>query len=115
MVVKLARVLLLAPVLAVIAAGQRGGHGVRGGQPLVPLFVAGFLAAVLVRSLGVLPAPVLQLAGLLQTGLLSAAMFALGISLHASVLRRAGLRPVLLDLIATVVVGLLGLVTCGLA
>ncbi|MFT4295715.1 MAG: putative sulfate exporter family transporter [Micropruina sp.] len=115
-VVKLARVLLLAPVLAVISFGQReSSGGVRGGQPVVPLFVAGFVAAVGLRSLGVLPAPVLQLAGLLQTGLLAAAMFALGTSLHASVLRRAGLKPILLGLIATVVVALLGLATCVLA
>ena len=114
-VVKLARVLLLAPVLAVISLEQRPGRGARHGQPPVPLFVFGFLAAVVVRSLGVLPLPVLQAAGLLQTGLLAAAMFALGTSLRVSVLRRAGLRPVLLGLIATLVVGLLGLATCRLA
>ena len=114
-VVKLARVLLLAPVLAAISIGQRGGAAAAGKQPLVPLFVVGFLAAVGIRSLGVLPAPVLQLASLLQTGLLAAAMFALGTSLHLSVLRRAGVRPVLLGLIATVVVGGLGLLTCRFA
>ena len=115
-VVKLARVLLLAPVLAAISIGQRGGRTAAAGkQPLVPLFVVGFLVAVGLRSLGVLPAPLLQLASLLQTGLLAAAMFALGTSLHLSVLRRAGVRPVLLGLIATVVVGGLGLLTCRLA
>lgn len=114
-VVKLARVLLLAPVLAAISIGQRGGAAAAGKQPLVPLFVVGFLAAVGIRSLGVLPPPVLQLASLLQTGLLAAAMFALGTSLHLSVLRRAGVRPVLLGLIATVVVGGLGLLTCRFA
>ena len=109
-------VLLLAPVLAAISIGQRGGGGAAAGkQPLVPLFVVGFLAAVGIRSLGVLPPPVLQLASLLQTGLLAAAMFALGTSLHLSVLRRAGVRPVLLGLIATVVVGGLGLLTCRFA
>ncbi len=115
-VVKLARVLLLAPVLAAISIGQRGGRTAAAGkQPLVPLFVVGFLAAVGIRSLGILPAPVLQLASLLQTGLLAAAMFALGTSLHLSALRRAGVRPVLLGLIATIVVGGLGLLTCRLA
>lgn len=113
--VKLARVLLLAPVLATISVGQRSTSRARSGQPIVPLFVVGFIAAVVVRSLGVLPASVLQVAGLLQTGLLAAAMFALGGSLHWTVLRRAGLRPLLLGLIATVVVGLLGLLTSWLA
>ncbi|MFT3835168.1 MAG: putative sulfate exporter family transporter [Micropruina sp.] len=58
-VVKLARVLLLAPVLAVISLEQRPGRGAHLGQPPVPLFVFGFLAAVVVRSLGVLPLSVL--------------------------------------------------------
>ncbi len=115
-VVKLARVLLLAPVLAAISLGQRGRSTTAAGkQPPMPLFVVGFLAAVGLRSLDVLPAPVLQLASPLQTGLLAAAMFALGTSLHLSVLRRAGVRPVLLGLIATVVVAGLGLLTCRLA
>lgn len=113
--VKLARVLLLAPVLAVVSVGQRNASGARSGQPIVPLFVLGFIAAVAVRSLEILSAPVLQLAGLAQTGLLAAAMFALGGQLHWTVVRRAGLRPLLLGLIATVVVGLLGLLTGWLA
>ena len=111
-IVKLARVLLLAPVLAVLSIGQRGPSGTKGRQPVVPLFVVGFLAAVALRSLGVVPPVVLQVAGPVQTGLLAAAMFALGGSLHWSVLRRAGSAPILLGLIATVAVGLLGLGTC---
>lgn len=108
--VKLARVLMLAPVLAVISFRQRSA-GLEPGAarpPLVPLFVAGFIAMVAVRSLGVLPSSVVDLAKLVQGWLLGAAMFALGTSVHASVLRRTGTRPVILAAAATVVVLLIG-------
>jgi uncharacterized membrane protein YadS len=46
--------------------------------PLLPLFVAAFLAAVTVRSLGLLPAGWLDAAKASATVLLTAALFALG-------------------------------------
>jgi len=108
--VKLARVLMLAPVLAVISFRQRSA-GLEPGAtrpPLVPLFVAGFIAMVVIRSLGVLPPVVVDIAKLVQGWLLGAAMFALGTSVHSSVLRRTGVRPVLLAAAATAVVLLIG-------
>jgi uncharacterized integral membrane protein (TIGR00698 family) len=79
--VKLARVALLAPVQIVSARVCRT-DGVRRG-PLVPLFLIGFLVAVAVRSTGVLPASVIDLAGSVTTLLLSAAMFGLGTGIVA--------------------------------
>ncbi len=105
-VVKLARVLMLAPVLGVVSWRQRSeaaGEG-RTRPPLVPLFVAAFLAMVVVRSLGIVPDGVLSVAKLFQAWLLAAAMFALGTSVHRSVLRRTGGRPVVLATLATLVV-----------
>lgn len=104
--VKLARVLMLAPVLGVVSWRQRSeavGAG-RTRPPLVPLFVAAFLVMVLVRSLGIVPDGVLAVARIAQSWLLAAAMFALGTSVHRSVLRRTGGRPVVLAAAATVVV-----------
>jgi Predicted membrane protein len=110
--VKLARVLMLAPVLAVVSFRQRSS-GLEPGAtrpPLVPLFVVGFIAMVVIRSLGVLPPVVIDAAKLAQGWLLGAAMFALGTSVHRSVLRRTGTRPVLLAAAATAIVMTIGAV-----
>lgn len=112
-VVKLARVLMLAPVLGVISWRQRAvilasERVDRTLPPLVPLFVVGFVAMVAVRSLGLLPEPALDAAKAVQTWLLAAAMFALGTSVHWTVFRRAGGRTVALAGLATLVVLALG-------
>lgn len=109
-IVKLARVLLLAPVMAVLSLQQRRAGGTEGRRPpLVPLFVLGFLAMVLVRSFLPPPAPVLECAALLQTGLLAAAMFALGTGVRLRRLLRVGLRPLTLAVLSTVVVATIAL------
>lgn len=112
-VVKLARVLMLAPVLGVISWRQRAEIAAsartdRTLPPLVPLFVVGFVVMVLVRSVGVLPGPVLDGAKTAETWLLAAAMFALGTSVHLAVLKRAGGRTLVLAGLATLVVTALG-------
>lgn len=109
--VKLARVLMLAPVMAIISIQQRSLAAPEPGRkrpPLVPLFVIGFIAMVGLRSLGVLPDIVLAGAKVAETWLLAAAMFALGSAMHFSVLKKAGRRPVALAALATVVVMALG-------
>lgn len=122
-VVKLARVLMLAPVLAVVAVQRRramrraletGGADASGRRPpIVPLFVAGFLAMVLVRSSGVVPEPVLAGAGVAQTVLLAAAMFALGAGVRFSMFRRVGAKPFVLATVSTVIVS--GVALAGVA
>lgn len=102
--VKLARVLMLAPVLAVISYRSRS-TGMR--TPLVPAFVIAFVACALVR--GAVPAPVLEVAAVAQGAVLAMAMFALGSGLEVAVLRRTG-RPLLaLAGGATLLVTVLGL------
>lgn len=103
--VKLGRVLLLAPVLAAISYRSRRTAQVR--PPLVPAFVVAFVLCAALRP--VLPAPVLDVAALVQGAALATAMFALGCGLDVAVLRRTG-RPLLaLAGSATVLVTLLGL------
>ncbi|WP_024795340.1 YeiH family protein [Tomitella biformata] len=108
-VVKLARVLMLAPVLTVlglvmrrraVAEGAVAGESKR--PPLVPLFVAMFLALVLVRSTGVVPDSVLDIAKFCGTALLTAAMFALGAGVQVATMRKVGPRPFILAAAATV-------------
>ncbi|MGO3886890.1 MAG: YeiH family protein [Mycetocola sp.] len=90
LVVKLNRVILLAPLVAVTAAVQRradardgaGADTVTGTQgrrpPIVPLFVAGFLAALAVRSVLPLPGPLLDGIATLQAVLFALALFCIG-------------------------------------
>lgn len=112
-VVKLGRVLMLAPVAAVASLGERrraaasmrgpstgapqggGRTGVgdaRRTTPLVPLFVLGFLAMVVLRSLGFLPQPVLDAGRTVTTILLAAGMFGLGAGIDIRRLLRTGGR-----------------------
>ena len=121
-VVKLSRVVLLAAVVAFLGlyVRDRGLNaedspaGAKHG-PLVPGFVIAFLAMVVVASLGILPAPVLDVAGHLQSVLLAMAMFALGCGLKFSALRTVGWRPVALGAASSTVVAAIAVVGVGLA
>lgn len=113
-IVKLARVLLLAPVAALVSVRQRriqervagaDGPTTRAKMPpLVPLFILGFLAMVLLRSFVPLPAVVLSTGKLAQTVLLAAAMFGLGCGVKVKGLVKVGASPFLLATAATVLV-----------
>lgn len=117
-VVKLARVLMLAPVIAVIGLAQRRSNTVVHGPrpPLVPLFIAGFLAMAVLRTIVPLNPGVLGTGKVVQTVLLSAAMFALGCGVRISTFRSVGGRPVVLAALSTVWVfglALTGVVLAG--
>src|SRR5699024_11182102 len=74
-IVKLARVLMLAPIVAILSVRQRRpGHATADGKkpPLVPLFIIGFLLMVILRSTLPLPTAVLDLGHLLPTAPLPA-------------------------------------------
>jgi len=114
-VVKLSRVVLLAPLVAGLAlarrrrgaaAGDGAGAGAGAGRrpPLVPLFVVGFLAAIALTSTGVLPGAVLDAAATAQHVLLVAALVGLGTGIHWRVLRRTGGRALALGLSSWVLV-----------
>lgn len=146
--VKLMRVVLLAPLVAGVAvvvrrnlrasragavsgvagaSGSSGAPGVAEGSdvaegpgvaegsaenpvktgsrpPIVPLFVAGFLAMIVLRTTGVLPERALGLAGDAQELLLAAALFGLGSAVHLPTMIRTGGRIALLGLGSWVVV-----------
>lgn len=104
-VVKLARVLMLAPVMLILSVRQRhrlGENAEVKRPPLVPLFVLAFLACVVLRSSGLLPHVILDNAKTAQTVLLTAAMFALGCGVRAATLTKVGARPLILAVISTI-------------
>ncbi|AKU18894.1 YeiH family protein [Luteipulveratus mongoliensis] len=112
-VAKLARVLMLAPVMAAVGwherqAGRTPGDGTRT-PPLMPLFVVGFIAMVALRSVVVPPPVVVDGLNVVQTTLLAAAMFALGTGVSWGGLRRVGWRPLALGAVTTGVVASVGL------
>ncbi|NPC96942.1 YeiH family protein [Nocardioides sp. zg-DK7169] len=109
-VVKLARVLMLAPVLAVVSWRSRREAVATGARPpLVPAFVLAFVGLAVLRSVLDVPAGVLDTAGALQSAALAAAMFALGCSVDPRALRRTGRPLVLLAAGATALVTVVAL------
>lgn len=117
--VKLARVVLLAPVVAGVSIAMRRGAAAEGSEnaasrpPLVPLFVLGFLAMVAVATTGWVPAGVLGWAKIIQQFLLATAMFALGMGVHIKSLMGLGLRPLLLGALSTATI--VAVVSIGIA
>ena len=106
-IVKLARVLLLAPVIVGIGIAQRRRGTTAPGEkrpPLVPAFIIAFVACVALRSSGIVPEFVTDSAQQVETVFLTAAMFALGTGVKLSSLREVGPKPVALAGVATVIV-----------
>ncbi|MFP3579176.1 putative sulfate exporter family transporter [Arthrobacter sp. fls2-241-R2A-200] len=122
-VVKLTRVVLLAPVVAAAGLHQRmvhtrsraAGSALRDSDddgkfpPVVPLFVVGFILLVVVRSLGWAPQPVLDAAASLQDILLAMALFGLGSAVRVRMLIRTGGRAVVVALGSWLLIAGLGL------
>jgi uncharacterized integral membrane protein (TIGR00698 family) len=86
--VKLGRVVMLAPLVAVVALYRRRA----GRVPSVPWFVVAFAALVAVRGTGWLPDAAVQVTGVLAHVLLAAALFALGTGVELRAVARGGGR-----------------------
>lgn len=107
--VKLGRVLLLAPVVAVLGWQARRGGGEQGERaPLVPGFVVLFVLLALARTWLPLPDLLLTVAGGVQDLALAVAMAALGCALRPRVLGAMGGRGLALAASSTLLVVLLG-------
>ncbi|WP_246471987.1 YeiH family protein [Saccharopolyspora phatthalungensis] len=112
-VVKLSRVVLLAPMVTAVSLVERRRSSAGSGKrpPIMPLFVLGFLVAVAVRSTGVLPEAVLDGAKQLTTLLLTGALFALGFAVRIKILLRNGPKAFALGACSTLLVTVLGCTT----
>ena len=113
-IVKLTRTLMIIPVTLVLAfARWRGDEGTSGHLNLVkivPWFVLGFLAASLVRTIGVLPtAAGTALPEIGKFGI-CAAMAAIGLKSNPLKLVRNGVRPILLGLTCWISVAVVSLI-----
>ena len=104
-IVKLARVLMLAPVMAVVSVRQRRSAGrseTSRKPPIMPLFVLSFILMMALRATGWLPDVALDLSKSGESFLLAAAMFALGAGVHVKSLLSVGMKPFILAAISTV-------------
>ena len=101
--VKLVRVLLLAPMVTVAAVSARRSARAEPATalpdvPVLPFFIVGFLVMVAVRSLDLVPGGALDAAETLRSVLLAAALFSLGASLDLRTLAVTGRRAAVVGL-----------------
>jgi uncharacterized integral membrane protein (TIGR00698 family) len=97
-VVKLARVLMLGPVVVFFSMRSRSrsrGNATIERAALVPWFVLGFVLLATLRSLGVIPDASAAIAKVVAGWLTIAAMAALGLSVDVHAVRRVGARVVI--------------------
>ncbi|XHM11961.1 putative sulfate exporter family transporter [Leifsonia sp. T36S-04] len=118
-VVKLTRVLMLAPMVAITAVVERRrlveGDPAAKRPPIVPLFVAGFLVAALVRTFLPLPTVVSEGADTVQTLLLAMALFGLGTAVRLRTLVGTGWRALATGLVSWLLIALLALAAVWLS
>ncbi|MDR7158904.1 putative sulfate exporter family transporter [Arthrobacter sp. BE255] len=127
-VVKLTRVLMLAPIVAAAGVHQRFSTARAAGKaaasappgspaapdagrlpPVIPLFVLGFVAMVGLRSSGWLAPGILDAGAAVQDILLGAALFGLGSAVRIRTLLHTGGRALFAALAAWLLIALLGL------
>jgi uncharacterized integral membrane protein (TIGR00698 family) len=116
-IVKLTRVVLLAPLVAGVSMWRRRTVGTPDGTvdagsrpPILPLFVVGFLAAIALRSTGWLPKPTIKTLKSVEQILLAMALVGLGTGVQWAKLRKVGGRPLILALASWTFIAVVSLV-----
>jgi len=118
-VVKLLRNTLMAPLIVIIAIVQAftSRRGVNTSETVFvsavkafPLFVAGFLGVVLLRSVGVIPVSVVAPLSFVSTGLITVAVAAVGLSTDVRTFRRIGFGSAVVGFGAALVLAVVGFV-----
>ncbi|WP_125098219.1 YeiH family protein [Leucobacter chromiireducens] len=109
-VVKLVRTLMIIPISIGLAVldGRRTGQGERFTVArilrLVPWFLVGFLVVASLTSLGAVPAPAADVLTRVSVFLVAMALAGIGMSTDLRAIRRAGLKPLILGGILSVLV-----------
>ena len=120
-VVKLVRTLMIIPIsvgLSVVEA-RRAAQGLsltpRRVLGLIPWFLIGFLAVVLLNSVGAIPDAPREVLVQASVFLIATALAAIGLSTDLAALRRAGWRPLLLGAILWILVTATSVIVIALA
>jgi len=113
-VAKLARVVMLAPVVLALGMAEarrmrRSGQVAGNAAPPMPWFVIGFIAMVGIASTGLVQGNVKQVAGVATQVLLAVALAATGLQTHLGGLAAKGPRPAMLAAASWVFISLFGL------
>ncbi len=106
-IAKMVRVMMLAPFLIVLSAylsrskdasdvQPQGAPAQKSGGVVIPWFAFGFVVVAGLNSLAILPKPLVGVMVDIDTALLAMAMAALGLTTHASAIRKAGIKPLAL-------------------
>lgn len=110
-VVKLTRVMLLAPLVTGVSLA-RHRRETRTNEPRpapIPLFVAGFLFLVAIRSTGIVPMTVIEGVADVEKLLFATALVGLGSGVRLDRMRTLGGAPLLLGALASIIVGAVSL------
>ena len=123
-VVKLTRVMLLAPLVAAVSFTRRrkiSHTNITDSKtqkaklpPVIPLFIVGFIAAISINSSFNLPSEFLSNVKWLEKSLLACALVGLGAGVDARKLRRVGTRPLALGLISWILIATLSAIGVGI-
>jgi uncharacterized membrane protein YadS len=106
------RVVCLAPAAVVLGLlfRTRAQRTDRGFALPVPLFVIGFLAMILIRSVGLAPSAAVDVLTGASQGLLLVSVVALGVQTSLKDLLAPGLAPILALVLQTALIGVIALV-----
>jgi uncharacterized integral membrane protein (TIGR00698 family) len=125
-IVKLTRVMLLAPLVAGVSFAHRrklastraSGENAIATEtklpPLVPVFVVGFLVAISLNSFIEIPQTVLSDIKWIEKSLLASALVGLGAGVNLRKLRKIGARPLALGLVSWLLIATLSAVGVSL-
>ncbi len=116
-VVKLTRVVLLAPIVAGVSihrSRERDADDSRETPPLLPGFVLGFLALMVLRTSGVVPVAVIDTVKIIEGILLTIALVGLGAGVRFGRLRKLGGQPLILGFVAWFLVAAVSLIGTSL-
>lgn len=116
---KLARVMMLAPVVIGLALTAANAECESTGRPtltqIVPFFIVAFILLVVLNSFGFMPERARIPLVTATPVLLTAAMAALGLGTNFTELKQHGFRPLLLSFLATLYIASVGLLLVNLA
>jgi uncharacterized integral membrane protein (TIGR00698 family) len=114
-IVKLIRVLMLGPVVALLSVIHgRSGNGRMDLRQMVPWFILGFTLMVMFRSLGLIPQSFVAPLSTVSNILTIMAMAALGLSVDVRSLRHAGGKVICAASLSLVLLGIMSIVLISL-
>lgn len=117
-IVKLLRVACLMPVVIMVGVMFRNkgaSQDTCARPPMLPLFMLGFIAVVIINSMGIIPAQLAEIGGQVSQWALIAAVAAMGVNTSFGQIARVGARPWLALMSQTAFLAIFALLAIRLA